>query len=300
MTRLAAKLAFIHRTLWQRDPAYRWAVLLGPPPLLGCAVAALAWAMLRHIPTPAPPPAPGSDAPWAHWTRPIAQDSQPFTEAPTAPLPPRDDANGFVGYRTGWVGFILPMTVDATRDANVLSTVLGNFTLDQPAISLSRILDAGPPTGLFVGGEKTFFVVPSPGLYAFSARLTRTGTQSADCLVRLSSPHHRMLRNITLNTAGDAVLTYPPTEFHLQPGLLLVSIAVGCWRGDHMVAPGEMTLMVRHPGDAALHPAAANEGIRPAHLAANRANAESPPTTHSLTLGQGAASAPARGLPRPP
>ena len=29
MKRLAGKLAFIHRTLWQRDHAYRWAMLLG-------------------------------------------------------------------------------------------------------------------------------------------------------------------------------------------------------------------------------------------------------------------------------
>lgn len=72
-----------------------------------------------------------------------------------------------------------------------------------------------------------------------------------------------MVRSINLNTNGQAVLTYPPTEFRLEPGLFVLEVGVGCWRGDHMVGSGDVTVMVRHPGELTLQPAAADELIRP-------------------------------------
>lgn len=72
-----------------------------------------------------------------------------------------------------------------------------------------------------------------------------------------------MVRSITLNAAGRAVLTYPATEFQLQPGLFSLAVAVGCWRGDQVVGAGDLALMVRHPGAAALEPAAADELVSP-------------------------------------
>ena len=199
MGHFTAKLAFIHRTLWHRDRVYRWAVLLGPPPLLGCAVAALAWAIVQPLTTSTSSPGAGGDAPWARWKRPIARESQPFAEAPSAALPPSDPRGGFVGFQPGWAGAIQPFSVDATLDVDVLASVQGQFTLDQPTIPLQRIADAAPPSGLFVGTGKAFFVVRTAGLYAFSARLTRAGQQSANCLVRLASGRHQMLRNVNLN-----------------------------------------------------------------------------------------------------
>ncbi len=262
MKRFAAKLGFVHRTLWQREHAYRWAVLLGPPPLVGCAVAALIWAGLQQFPAHAPSDPPNSNAAWAHWTRPIVQDGRPVTEAPSFPLPQSDAAGRYVGLQPGWVGTIQPFTVDATMDTNVSVTTTGSFTLDQPAIPLTRILDAGPPTGLFAGTARTFLVIRTGGLYAVSARLTRAGTQSANCMVRLASTHHRIVRNIVLNAPGDAVMTFPPKEFRLDPGLFVVEAIVGCWRGDHMSGSGELTLMVRHPGDQTFKPAMADEVLR--------------------------------------
>lgn len=263
MKRFAARLGFVHRTLWQREHAYRWAALLGPPPLIGCAVAALAWAGEQRISAHAPSGMSGGNAPWAQWTRPVIQDGQPFTEVPSAPLPPGDATGRYQGLQPGWVGGILPMTVDATMDVNVAGTSLGSFTLDQPTIPLTRVLDAGPPTGLFVGTAMAFFTVRTGGLYALSARLTRAGTQSANCVVRLNAAHHRILRNEVLHAAGDAVLDFPPTEFRLDPGLFRLNLAVGCWRGDIMAGSGELSLMVRHPGDAAFKPATADELMRP-------------------------------------
>lgn len=269
MKRFATKLSFVHRTLWQRQPAYRWAALLGPPPLLGCAAAALALAIAHQVAVHAPSSAAGGDVPWAHWTRPVAQDGQPFTEAPGAALPASDGHGGYLGYQTGWAGAIEPFSVDATRDVNVVASVQGHFTLDQPIVPLERILDAAPPNGLFVGVARSFFVVRAAGLYAFSARITRAGTQSADCLVRLASSRHQMLRNLVINSSSDAVLNFPATEFRLEPGLLLMQVAVGCWRGDHIVGTGDLALLVRHPGETMLKPATADELVRPVHKSAD-------------------------------
>ena len=161
------------------------------------------------------------------------------------------------------------MSVDATLDVNVIASVQGRFTLDQPTVPLERISDAAPPTGLFVGTGRSFFVVRTAGLYAFSARLTRSGTQSANCLIRLASSHHQMLRNVVLNSAGTAVLNFAPTEFRLEPGLFLLQVAAGCWRGDHMVGTGELEILVRHPGETVLKPATAEEVIRPVQRGVN-------------------------------
>ncbi len=262
MKRLVTKLGFVHRTLWQRGHAYRWAALLGPPPLAGCAIAALVLAGERQFPTQAPLHAAHSNAPWAHWTRPVVQNGETFIEVPSALLPPRDAMGGIMGFQPGWAGGIQPITVDATMDVNVIATSLGSFTLDQPTIPLARVLAAGPPTGLFVGTGRAFFVARTSGSYTVSARLTRDGTRSANCIVRLGSAHHRILRNVVLNAAGDAVLNFPSTAFQLDPGLFLVQFAVGCWRGDVMDGSGELTLMVRHPGDAASRPVPADEVMR--------------------------------------
>jgi hypothetical protein len=72
-----------------------------------------------------------------------------------------------------------------------------------------------------------------------------------------------MLRNITLNTASSAVLTYPATQFRLEPGLFKLGVGVGCWRGNQELGAGDLTLMVRTPGEATLRPAAADELMRP-------------------------------------
>jgi hypothetical protein len=261
MRRLAAKLAFVHRTLWQRNHTYRWAVLLGPPPVIGVGMAALVLAAVPAIWRGASTET--RAAPWAHWTRPVPQEAQPLAEQ-TLPLPARDASGHYQGLRTGWRSEVHPMSVDATRDAKVSGAVIGSFTLDQPDIPLQRVVDAGPPSGLFIASAESFFVVLKPGLYAFSLRLTRTGTQTADCVARLNSTRHRMVRTINLSTEGSAVLTYPATQFRLDPGLFRVGVGVGCWRGEQVLGTGDLTLLVRAPGEAALRPATADELMRPA------------------------------------
>ena len=258
MKSLTSKLAFVHRTLWQREPLYRWSALLGPPPAIGAAFAFLVVSALQ----PAAPDGSGK-AVWAHWTRPLPEGRGPFAEA-TRPFPPEDGIGGYRGLVRGWLGETLPIMMDATQDVNVSGEVLTRFTLDQALIPLQRVVDAGPPSGLFIGGLRAWFVVPVAGEYAFSARLTRSGTLSADCLVRLGSARHRMLRDVDLGTDGSAVLNFPPTAFRLEPGLFEITLAVGCWRGPAVLGAGTMALIVRGPGETGLREARPNELLRPA------------------------------------
>ena len=260
MRRFAGKLAFVHRTLWQRETAYRWAALLGPPPLIGVGLVLLCLSVLPKV---WPGVAHRQDAaPWAHRAQQERHADEVFPEA-TLPLPARDAGGGYRGFRAGWLGEVHPMTVDATRDANISEAALANFSIDQTDLALQRVVDAGPPSGLFAANALAFFVVPKAGVYGFSVRLARSGTQSADCVVRLNSKHHRMIRNLNIGTDGNAVLSYPETHFQIEPGLFGVVLAVGCWRGDHVLGDGDLTLMVRPPGEAGLRPAEAGELLRP-------------------------------------
>ena len=255
------KLAFVHRTLWRRDPGYRWAVLLGPPPLLGCALAAAALAALQA--STRSPDANG-DAPWATWHRPVAQGgSRVLTEASDGPVPPTDGAGGLVGYAPGWRGAIEPMTVDAAMDPDIKAVTLRAFTVTAPTIPLGQILAADPQPGLFVGTARAEVVIRIAGVYGFSMLLARSSLQPANCLVRLGSRHYRLISNLTLGMGGDEARTYSAADLRLEPGLLAVGVAAGCWSGDHVADAGEVTLMIRHPGETAAVPARADEVVRP-------------------------------------
>ena len=131
----------------------------GTAALVGCAVAALVWAGEQRLWGHAPSHVPGSNAPWAQWNRLVVQDGQPFIEGPSGPLPRHDATGRTAGFQTDWAGRIQPMTVDATMDVNVVATSLGSFTLDQPTIPLARVLDTGPPMGLFVATGRALFAV---------------------------------------------------------------------------------------------------------------------------------------------
>lgn len=243
MKHLTGKLAFVHRTLWTRDLAYRWSVLLGPPPLLGIAAAAIIMVAVQWMSGPR-----GQDRPppWAHVTPRADREGQPFAE-PTAALPQKDANGRYQGFEPGWHGVVQPLSIDATM-TSTLGQAQGSFALSEPTIPLSRIVDAGPPTGLFAGTVNAWFVVQTAGIYTFSAQLVRSGTQSANCIVWLETPKHHMFRSFNLNTGGQAVLNFEATAYKLEPGLLHLILATGCWRGDHMIGAGEVTVTVRRPG----------------------------------------------------
>lgn len=259
--RLAAKLAFVHRTLWRRDRVYRWAALLGPPPLLGGAASVLALAAWQAVAVT--PAAGGADVPWAQWTRPVADRGGVVTEAPDLALPPADAAGGLAGFTSGWLGAVQPVTMDAAMDPDLHPTELRSFTVNGPGLPLGSILASAGQAGLIAGTARTRVVIRTAGVYGFSVRLARSSMAPADCLVRLGTRHARLISNLTLGDGGDEIRTPPAVDVRLEPGLAWFGVAVGCWSGGQVAPTGDVTLMIRHPGATALVPARADEVVRP-------------------------------------
>jgi hypothetical protein len=254
MTRFLAKLAFLHRRLWRQDGTYRWAALLGPPPLFGVGLAAALWAGLHAYGVVDPPP------PWApsHQAAAIAPSRAPRVEPPERPLP----APG--AFVPGWEGAIHAMTIAATLDADVAPAPLSGARLDRTgvgtaSIDMASILAAGPRSGLYAGIGTAMLAVKTAGVYAVSLRLERDSPEPANCLTRLFFARYRLVSNLILGITGHAVRDYDPDQFVLQPGLYPIAVGFACWRGDRMVGPGAVTVLIRRPGEAALAPLRADE-----------------------------------------
>ena len=262
MRRPIAKLGFIHRRLWAQDASYRAAFLAGPPPLVGLAVAAAVWAGMHMIGRPAEQA--GSGLPWAHYVPPVAAAAagMPIVALPDDTLPAIQADGRPAGLTTGWKGQVLPVTVSAAFDVNVLPTPLATFSTDQAGIDLDRVVAAGPPGGLFVGEENALLVIRTAGVYALSIRLDRASDRSADCLQRFGFARRRLVSNLRLDVSGSYTHAYDPTPFDLRPGLYRISVAAGCWRARQAVGPGRLTVLIRHPGDQASSPARPDEILR--------------------------------------
>lgn len=260
MSGVTAKLAFIHRRLWLRDGAYRAAIILGPAPLIGAAAAAAVWAGMSALPSaqaPSPPP-------WAK-VEPVAVTASgpPTTLAPGAPLPPMDSNGAFQGLGTGWRGAIQPLEVSSALETRVVPTELSLFDLGSPVMDMDQVAAAGPAGGLFVGVGRALLAIRTPGTYAFSARLERSSPNPANCLVRLLLGEHRIVSNVDVNVVGTVAAMFKPLEFNLQPGAYGMILAAGCWRGQQVVGPGRVTMLIRHPGEQAFQPVQPAELVRP-------------------------------------
>ncbi len=170
MKRMIAKLAFVHRRSWRDDKTYRAAVLLGPPPLLGAALAAMLWAGLHAL---GPPVAHvGQSPPWAHPQEPIS--GAPFAAEPVAALPGSEEDGKFNGLATGWQGLIQPVQISPTLDVNVLRERVATFTIDKTAIDMAQIVAAGPSSSLYVGVETALLAIKTAGSYGLSVRVERS------------------------------------------------------------------------------------------------------------------------------
>jgi hypothetical protein len=94
------KIGFIHRRLWEREGLYRAALLFGPVPLLGCALAAALWesvVALGGMTTPQPPP-------WAvpqHAEVWNTDADRPQAVQPAKPLPLIGANGALTGYEAG-------------------------------------------------------------------------------------------------------------------------------------------------------------------------------------------------------
>lgn len=265
MRRAALKLGFIHRRLWARDPTYRMAFLAGPPPLIGMAVAAAVWSGYHGIARP--PTQAAAGLPWAQ----RASVTPPTGGPPVLVLPDEPFPDGTMqgipaGLTTGWSARAQPIALGAALDVDVLPTFLARFPIDRPVVELDRIVAAGPPGGLFVGGASAVLAIRRPGIYGLSIRTERGAGQTANCLQRLGFAHRRLVSNLSLNLHGPVRHDYDPVRFDLRPGLYGIAVVFGCWSGGSPVGSGALTVLIRHPGDPAPQPAGPDEILRPIAL----------------------------------
>jgi hypothetical protein len=264
MRRFFGKLEFIHRRLWQGDGLYRASLLLGPAPLLGCAVAAALWGSI--------PAAHGTKHSLPQWAVPqgpavwSAASDQPQIVQPSRSLPPVEADGALAGYEAGWRATTHPIQISATLDADLKPTSLTAFLLDGSSVDMAQIIKGGPAASLYVGVGAGFLAVRTGGVYALSARIERPAGPRADCLIRLVFGSRRIVSNLEVAVVSDLMRAFDVAQFNLQPGLYAIGWAFGCWQDHTVIGPGRMTLLVGHPGDQTLQPARSDDIVRPKRI----------------------------------
>jgi hypothetical protein len=287
MRLFVSKLKFIHSRLWDRDGLYRVAVLFGPAPVIGCAVAAAIWFAIRAFPAPI--------VPLPMWAK-LAQSSEnwsttgePQKVEPESPIPDAGAKGGLSGYESGWRAMIRAVEMSPTLSVDIKPQPLGAFTVEGSTIDLAWIIAAVPQDTKFVGVGSGFLVVRTPGIYALSARFERPPGPSADCLIRFGFGSRRVVATYALGFRGNDSRTFDAAKFDLQPGLYPVFWVLGCWRDQQTIGSGTLTVLIRHPGEQTLHAALPDEIVRPGSPAPLTAR---PPREHD--------SRPSGSAPRPP
>jgi hypothetical protein len=295
------KLGFIHRRLWERDGWYRAALLFGPAPLLGCALATGIWLLVRPSPAPSVQPPPWGKPPASsdNWST----TGDPHKVEPALPIPRADARGRLSGYEPGWRGTIHALEVSPTFNTQIDPESLDVFFVDGATIDLAPIIAAGPKNGKFVGTGSAYLVIKTPGIYALSLRFERASGPKADCLTRLIFGARKVVASFNVGNPGDVSRTYDPARFDLEPGLYPLGWVFGCWRDEMTVGPGRITVLIGHPGDPALQPAAPEEIVRPEASAQASSSAPTdrkppPPMSARGAPGVDATVDPASGLPR--
>ena len=257
MNRHVAKLAFAHRKIWQSDPTYRAAVLLGPPPAIGFVVGAAIWAVLHGVGTIEP--AQG----WAVASSAALPNDRPRTEAPLARLPPVDTEGGLQGFTPGWLGSIHHAEVTPTLDVKVEDEATSGFMLNTSSIGVEKIIEKAPTRGISVGIEGAALAVRDAGRTTLALRLDRSDGATANCLLRMAINGHRIVSSYEINLAPFASKTLDPVSLELQPGLYSIAIGFGCWREQQMVGSARLSVLIRRPGEPSLHSVGPDEILRP-------------------------------------
>ena len=263
MSRVVAKLGFIHRRLWQRDGFYRASVLFGPAPLLGGALAMVVWAGVQSLHGDANR-VPGWAIPQSSGRAEIAPPVR--TVQPAHPLPAVAADGSLVGFVQGWRVAIQPIDVPATLEVDVKTAVLATFLLDGSSVDMAQIMAHGPRNALYVAVSYGLLVVRTAGSYALSAQLDRSSGPTAHCLTRLGFGSGRILSSVGIDVPGDMSRTFDSTRFDLQPGLYPISWAFGCWHDREVLGPGRMVLMIKHPDEQTLKPVPPAEIVRPTQV----------------------------------
>jgi hypothetical protein len=258
---MAGKLAFIHRQLWERDRTYRISLLIGPAVLAGVALGGLAWWCVAGAGTV------GEQRSAAGWARPpnplnwAGDSGAPLRVAPSAALPPAEGATELYGYRNGWTLSLNEIHIQPGMSVDVGTTTLGASYRDGADIDMTDIMAGHPAAPPFVAVLRGELAVRAGGTYALSIRLDRPAAATANCIVRLALGQHRIVSSVQLGLSDDFSKVYGAGRFDLSPGLYPVGWVFGCWRGGAVTAPGRAAILVQHPGETRLSPAAANDFV---------------------------------------
>jgi len=248
---IIGKLRFAHRHLWRHDRTYQLAVLAGPALLAGLALAAGIGTLTGRG------EAGGAAVPWAKisatglvWTDP----AHPVTLAPAA------DLAAAARLRPGWTVLAMGMTLDASgTNADIEPPALSAFHHDGATLSMAEILAHGPEDRLFAAVGTGALRIDQPGQYGLALRLSRTDAQAANCSVRLAFGGKPVFRQGEVGLTAAISRTYGPAELSLTPGLYKMNVSLACWSDGKLSAPGEMTVLLRRPGEAGLMPLRAED-----------------------------------------
>jgi hypothetical protein len=257
-----AKFGFIHRRLWQRDGVYRAALLLGPAAFIGITTAIV---LKKGIHGVAELGGHSSSPSWAvprradNWN---VDENQAQKVQPSAPLPAMTANGELSGYVPGWRGTINDLEFGQTLDVALKREPISGFVHDGPTIDVARLLTERPKGPPFAGVGTGFLAVKTAGTYSLSINFARPAGQAADCLLRLGFGPRRVVSELELSLVGDISKTFDPIKFDLQPGLYNIAWAFGCWHEHEEIGPGQMTVLVGHPGEGQLAPARPGDIVR--------------------------------------
>jgi hypothetical protein len=155
-----------------------------------------------------------------------------------------------------------PLTVPATMDAEVVPTPIAGFTIDEPTVSMARLLDGRPKDKLFVVLASGYLVIREAATYGIFPRLERPAGPLANCLVRLSVNQRSLTRSLELSLAERVTLDHSPGWFRFQPGLYSINWVFGCWNGNEMSNLGQISVMLVEPGGRPARPLRAADIVR--------------------------------------
>jgi hypothetical protein len=252
------KLGFVHRQLWTGNPLYRLSVLAGPAPLLGALVAGALWAAGVGGGAAGRPALP-------RWATPDPNDKWNSADGPIrsvkprAPLPLVDGKGNLAGYKPGPRLVTNPIQVQGSFDVNVENKVLTAVPYDGARLDMDRIIASGPKQGLYVGVADGILVIRTAGVYTLTLRHERAPAQPASCVERLGFGGHRVISNLDLSLYNQVDTTFQGAQFELEAGLYPIGWAYGCWHEQAETAPGSLSLMIGHPGEAHPLPAQPDE-----------------------------------------
>ncbi len=259
MKRFLAKLAFIHRYMWERDTLYCLSLFVGPAALLGVAGAAVAWMSATAFGITKS----SSQQPPTEWAKRSMDatmwppgDPQPNTAKPYGPLPELDASGAPIGssFRPGWTVQIRSIEMISGQFWTIGSKAISGFINQGASIDIDRLKSSAPPASESVGVGTGLLIVRNAGLYSFAVRTDRFAATIADCLSSLHFAEKKITVARDNGLFADFARTYPASHFDLKPGLYFMAWEFGCWRNQQLVGPGTLTVLMARPGEVELSP----------------------------------------------